>query len=390
MYFCENNILNMEDLSFDNIEFDLDNTLFEDPSVLASSDGDDEEGQSGKNNKKEKDTELDSNTLFDTTESVGGEDNQEEEDDDADDKSEENRTANTFYSSIASALVDDGVLSSIDKKSLKDIKDAESFAELLKKEIESKLTEEQQRVRTALDSGLEPSEITKYEKTLEFLNNFTEDSINEESDEAELRRKQLIYQDYINKGFSSEKAVKEVEKSVNAGTDIEDALDALEANKVFYTKQYNDLIKAEQTKKQTEADAVKAQVETLKKAVLDTEEPFEGYKLDKATRALVLKIVADPNTKGEDGKMYTALQQFQLDKPTEFLHKVGLLYHLTDGFTKLDKLVKAKVNKEKLSSLKDLEHGLINSRVSGGSPVFTSGVSSENDSETYHGLTLDF
>ena len=88
--------------------------------------------------------------------------------------------------------------------------------------------------------------------------------------------------------------------------------------------------------------------------------------------------------------MYTALQQFQLDKPTEFLHKVGLLYHLTDGFTKLNKLVDAKVKKEKLSSLKDLEHAISQSKVSGGSPTFASGVSSEEDSETYHGLTLDF
>lgn len=380
----------MGELSFDNIEFSFEDTLLEDPSILTSSDGEDDEGQKDqKNNKKDKVTELNVDKLFDTsTESVGEEDNQEEEDEESD-NTEENRATNKFYSSIASALVDDGVLSSIDKESLKEVKDAESFAELLKKEINSKLSEEQQRVRTALDAGLEPSEISKYEKTLEFLNNFTEEALNEESEEAELRRKQLIYQDYINKGFSSEKAVKEVEKSINAGTDIEDALDALEGNKEFYTKQYNDLIKAEQTKKQTEQEIIKEQVTNLKKIILETEEPFAGYKVDKGTRELILKIVSDPTVKGQDGKMYTALQQFQSDKPTEFLHKVGLLYHLTDGFTKIDKLVKAKVKQEKLSSLKDLEHGLINSRVSGGSPAFTSGVGSESDSETYHGLALD-
>ena len=128
----------MGDLSFDNIEFDFEDTLLEDPSVLTSSDGEDEEGQGAKKPEKSKHiTELNPNTLFDSTESVGEEDNQEEEDDESDD-TEENRTANTFYSSIASALVDDGVLSSIDKESLKEVKDAESFAELLKKEIDSK------------------------------------------------------------------------------------------------------------------------------------------------------------------------------------------------------------------------------------------------------------
>lgn len=378
------------DLSFDNIQFDLDDTFINQVDFNEAS-GEDAEGQEDQKKEKNKQiTELDPNKLFDPTESVGEEDNQEGEDDESDNNSEENRTASKFYSSIASALVEDGVLSSIDKESLKGVKDAESFAELLKKEINSKFDEGQQRIRTALYAGVEPTEISKYEKTLEFLNNLTEEVIGEESDEAELRRKQLIYQDYINKGFSSEKAVKEVEKSVNSGSDVEDALDALKANKEFYTKQYNELIKTEQGKKKADEEAVKAQVEELKKTVLSTEEPFEGYKVDKGTRELILKIISDPTIKGKDGKLYTALQQYQLDKPAEFLHKVGLLYHLTDGFTKLDKLVKGKVKQEKLSSLKDLENGLINSRVSGGSPTFMSGVGSGDDSETYQGLTLDF
>ena len=112
----------MGELSFDNIEFSFEDTLLEDPSILASSDGEDDEGQKDqKNNKKDKVTELNVDKLFGaSTESVGEEDNQEEEDDESG-ITEENRAANQFYSSIASALVDDGVLSSIDKESLKEI-----------------------------------------------------------------------------------------------------------------------------------------------------------------------------------------------------------------------------------------------------------------------------
>jgi hypothetical protein len=40
-------------------------------------------------------------------------------------------------------------------------------------------------------------------------------------------RKSLIFQDLINRGYSQQKAEKEVQKSINAGTDIDDAIDAL-------------------------------------------------------------------------------------------------------------------------------------------------------------------
>lgn len=41
-----------------------------------------------------------------------------------------------------------------------------------------------------------------FEKTLNILNSIKEDDINAETEDGENLRRQLIYQDYINRGFS--------------------------------------------------------------------------------------------------------------------------------------------------------------------------------------------
>ena len=58
--------------------------------------------------------------------------------------------------------------------------------------------------------------------------------LSDESEKGEKLRKDLIYQDFLNRGYSKERATKEVQKSLNAGTDIEDARESLKSNKEFF------------------------------------------------------------------------------------------------------------------------------------------------------------
>ena len=67
--------------------------------------------------------------------------------------------------------------------------------------------------------------------------------MNSENNEGENLRKQLIYQDYINRGFSKERATREVKRSFDSGSDLEDAKEALESNINFFKNKYEDLIK---------------------------------------------------------------------------------------------------------------------------------------------------
>jgi len=77
-----------------------------------------------------------------------------------------------------------------------------------------------------------------YENTIKQLTSVTEEQLREETEDMENFRKSLIYQDLINRGYSQQKAEKEVNKSINAGTDIDDAIDALKSNIDFYRTQY--------------------------------------------------------------------------------------------------------------------------------------------------------
>ena len=82
----------------------------------------------------------------------------------------------------------------------------EAFAELIEKQIQARFDEKQKRIDEALGVGVEPSAIQQYERTLDYLDGISDDTISDESEKGETLRKQLIYQDFINRGYSKERA----------------------------------------------------------------------------------------------------------------------------------------------------------------------------------------
>ena len=135
-------------------------------------------------------------------------------------------------------MKDEGILPDLDEDTIKGIETPEAFSEAINKQIQSMFDEKQKRIDEALSLGMEPSEIKQFENTLSYLDNITEDSLESEDDNGEMLRKQLIFQDFINRGFSKERANKEVEKSFTAGTDLDDAKEALKSNKDYFVSLY--------------------------------------------------------------------------------------------------------------------------------------------------------
>lgn len=330
---------------------------------------------------------VDVNSLFtEEPESVGSGDNNKEKED----TSSKEGTSPNFYSSIAKTFAEDGVFQNLDKEALSKVNDAESFLDLVEQQVQSKLDEKQKRIDQALNAGIEPTQIQRFENNMKILNSITEDSISEEGEKGENLRKNIIYEDYIQKGFSKERAIKAVERSIAAGTDIEDAKEALQSCKDQVNKAYNDAIKKAEEEKANEEKELKEQAEALKKSILSDKKPFGDLEIDKSTRQRVFDAISKPVfTDPETGERLTALQKYEADNHNDFMKYVGLTYVLTDGFKSLDGLVKGKVKKEVGKSLKELEHTLNNTaRNSNGTLKFTSGVSSDFES-AFSRYTLD-
>lgn len=266
------------------------------------------------------------------------------------------------FSSIAKALKEDGPLSSVNDEFFDKINDAQGFSDAIEEEVRNRLDESQRRILEALDNNVEPDEIRQYENTLRYLDSITEENITDESDKGVELRKALIYQDFINKGYSKEKATRMLNKIVSDGTDIEDAKDALEANRRYYKDSYDDL----RDEAKREADAKREEYrkldESLKKSIMDDKEVVKGIgELDRTTRQRAYDAISKPVYKdGKTGMVYSAVQKFEKENPVEFRKVMGLVYALTDGYKSFDSLVKSKVEKEKKKGIAELER-VINS-----------------------------
>ena len=356
---------------------------------------DQEDSKEDKKN-KEKDEEttevIDVDNLFtDEPESVGsGKDNTKGKEDTS---SREDSTSpqKTIYSSIAKALKEEGIFPDLDDEVLSKVKEPEDFRDLVEQQIKAGLEERQKRIDDALNYGIEPTEIKRYENTLNFLDSVKEENITDESDKGEELRKNLIFQDFINRGYSRERATREVQKSFNAGTDIEDAKEALKSNTEYFKGKYDDLIEDAKLEAQKEEENRKEQANKLKESILNEKNILGDLSIDKPTRQKIYDNISKPIYKDpETGEYYTAIQKYEKDNRVDFLKYLGLIFTLTDGFKSLDGLVKGKVKKEVKNGLRDLEHAINNTaRNSDGNLKFVSGVDEDPESFIGKGWKID-
>ena len=385
----------MEELSLDNIlgAEEIENLFVEDDETQDTPPANGEPPKEEEPNKdKEETTEVvDVDNLFtDTPESVGsGKENTEEKEDTT--PKGNGTSPKNFYSSIAKALKEEGIFPDLDDEGLSKVKDPEDFRDLIDQQIKASLDERQKRIDEALNAGVEPTEIRKYENAINFLGSIKEENISDEGDKGEKLRKDLIYQDFINRGYSKERAAREVQKSFNAGTDIDDAKEALESNIGFFKDKYDELVNDAKSETEQEEKERKEQAEKLKSSILNDKEVFGDLSVDKSTRQKIYDNIAKPVYKDpETGEYFTAIQKYEMENRTDFLKNIGLLFTLTDGFKNLDGLVKGKVKKEVKKGLRELEHTLNNTaRTSDGNLKFVSGVDEDPESFIGKGWNLD-
>lgn len=271
-----------------------------------------------------------------------------------------------LFSSIAKALRDEGVFPDLSDETLGNINDAASFRKLFDDENAKFLSERQRRLEQAVNGGASREELQGYNNdmsVMEFLEaKETLEKLENDSEDGETLRKQIMYQDYINRGFKPERAQKLVQKSVDDGNDIDDAKEALQSCKEFYKQRIDDYKEEFESRQKSHKEEEEKQYKNLKKQIVDTEEFFGGVKVDKNTRQKAYDYLTKPTYKDESGNYMTALQKYQRENPFEFMKNVALMYSLTDGFKNVDKLTRSKVNAGLKKGFAELESTLNNTR----------------------------
>lgn len=382
------------DIDLDNESLSLDNMISDEESIDGFLNLDNVEGLEEGTSKPEKETEkVQKNKDSDKTaeddseknplEEVGSENGEEEP------KFNKETSQKNFYSSIATALKDEGILPDLSDDIVKTIDNDAKLAEVIQNHIKSQLDETQQRIAKALDNGVETTTIKNYENALKYLNDITDEMLENEEDQGVNLRKQIIVNDWLNKGLKQEKAIKLAEQSIENGTDIDDAKEALQGNKEFYKSGYDKIIEdAEKENKKIE-EKRKEEAENLKKSILEDDKVFGDFEVDKPTRNKIFDTISKPVFKDKNtGQIMTELQHYQMENPANFIKYVGLAYTLTDGFKNLGGLLQKKIAKEKKRGFKELE-GILDttSRSEDGNLHFIGG---NNDGNSYGGLGFDF
>ena len=374
----------MEELDLDNIlSGDEISTLFEEPPKK-------EDKEEPKEEKKEETTDFDEDNPFGTSqkESVGSEDEDIQGKGDTGNNSVSSSPKNkNFYSSITDALVVDGIFPDLDKETIQNVKTPEDFQKIIEEQINARFTEKEKRINEALNNKVEPSVIQQYESTIDYLNNINDDSLSAEDEEGENLRRQIIYNDYLNRGFSKTRAEKMVNDAINNGTDVDDAKDALQGIKDFYNNKYKEILDSAKENEKKLAEERTKQSENLKKSIMEDKNLYGDVDVDKATRAKIYDFITKPVHKDSNGNYMTALQKYQSENTIEAMKNFAICYTLTNGFKDWSKLGSKQAKREVKKGLANLEK-VINStsRNNDGSLGF---VSFDESSYLGQGMQLD-
>lgn len=364
----------MEGFGFDNImtaDEAFAESLFDDSASTEAVETKEETAQSTSTETDDTTEEINTDTLFDESpESVGS--GKTETEKEGTTSNEAGTSTQNFYSSIADALKEDGILQFSDSAK---IETASDFANAVEEYINSRIDEKNQRINKAISAGVEDQEIRQYETTINFLNGLTEEQLKAETEQGEQLRKNLIYQDLINREYTDAEAREELQDILDAGTDVKRAMRALNSNKEFYNKGYQKLIDDNEAKAKSESERKQKEADEFKKSLLEDDKSF-GYIIDKKTRAKAYDAATKAMYKDDaTGNFMTEIQKYEKDNPVEFRKKLALVFTMTDGFKDFSALAKPIVEREKHKSISELERRINStSRVGDGSMQFSAGV----------------
>jgi len=303
---------------------------------------------------------------------------------------DDNGTSPNIYASIANSLKTDGVLT-LEDSDFKDIKDANDLATVFSKQVDKlvneRFDESQKRIKEAIDNDMSVDAIKYFENSFNNVNQITDEVLKDESEDSSRLRANVIYQDFINKGLSEDKAKRLTQKSFESGTDIEDSMEAIKEIKTFLQTNYNKAISDKKAEKDALLNAEKDRSKQIENKIKLTEEPIKGIKLSQNDRNKILTQYTTTVAKSDDNKPLNALAKYAKENPIDYQYNLNLLFHLTNGFKDIGNVVQKQVKTAKKSALSDIERIIRNP-----ANVVGTGFNFDNDKnpESKSGVEVSF
>ena len=235
-----------------------------------------------------------------------------------------------IYSSLATHLSKEGVLSNLDIEKT-NIEDADALSQAINSEIESRVGSVQSAYKKAMEAGVPQDEYVQYERMKTQLDGITDDAIESEVESAIDLRKNIIGQDFLNRGFSKEEALKYAQRSIDLGEDVNDAKASIVRLREHNQKQYDNAIKS----KQDEEAAVHT---NIKKFIETTDEVIKGVKISQNIKDKLFDQIVTPVGNNENGKPINAYHNAYEKDPVKFQVIQNYLYMVTNGYTDFSKV----------------------------------------------------
>lgn len=258
----------------------------------------------------------------------------------------------------------------IEDEQIKNCNSVEDLNEILQSIVEKRLDEETKAVRDAYRAHQDPNGINTIKNTISFLDNVTEEYLEDEDDQraADLR-KNIIIDYYMKKGSSRDEAEDEYNDIFTDGKEVERAKKFLPKVKDMYKSQLksiqddiNKTLEEEKTKQEEE-------IKSFKKAILEEKTAFGELDINKETKNKIFDYATKPVHKDpkDPKKFYTELDWQIMQNPVEWKKLMALVGVITDGGKNLNNIAKVMANKEVKKEYKNIANKLKNGNFRNGS-----------------------
>tara|TARA_R110000796_G_scaffold236214_1_gene355446 strand:+ start:15618 stop:16730 length:1113 start_codon:yes stop_codon:yes gene_type:complete len=256
-------------------------------------------------------------------------------DEELDDEDESSSSNPNLFKSLSQLLQEKGLISSEDLN----VTDEDSFVDLFKKEIEkneySDITELQKEYLLKLRDGIPHEKAIKDITQTDQLGQVTNELLEQDAD----LRQRVIYQDFINRGYSEEKATKLVQRSLELDVDLEDAQDAMssirEFSKARMDRENEELKNQKLAQEKTREDNIKK----ITKEIESIKEIIPGYEVSENVKNKIKDNMFKVIGENPDNNMpENSLMKYQRENPIEFDKKLYYLFTITNGFNNFDSI----------------------------------------------------